>query len=459
MDRNEIERINNVQKSFYESGKTFSYESRIEKLDRLYSSIEKYSEKLKKALKIDLCKAEQESEMCEIGLTLSEITYVKKHLKKWMKKKKVHTPLSQFASSSFIRPLPYGNVLIMSPWNYPVLLTLEPLCDALAGGNTVILKPSQYSKETTTVLKEMIEETFREEEVALIEGGREENSALLDINFDYIFFTGSKEVGKIVMAKASEHLTPVTLELGGKSPVFVTENASIELACKRIVFGKLINAGQTCVAPDYILVDEKIKDELQNALINEIRNQVGSDALQNSEYGKIINEKHFKRILGLINSDKIVYGGRSDEKTLKIEPTVLANVNEDDSIMKEEIFGPIFPIISYKTLDDAIKYVKKNEHPLALYVFTNKRKEADYIMKNTLFGGGCINDTLVHLATSSMGFGGVRESGIGSYHGKNGFDTFSHYTSILDKKRFIDLPMRYRPYSDKKRKLIKIFLK
>lgn len=459
MEKENIERILENQRKYFLEGRTLTQESRIKALRKLYEAIKKYSTELGEALLKDLGKPEAESDMCEIRLTLSEITYIRKHLSKWMREKKVPTPLSQFASRSFTRPLPYGNTLIMSPWNYPVLLTLEPLADALAAGNTAIIKPSAYSPSTSKVLKKMIEETFDEGLVALIEGGREENQSLLELNFDYIFFTGSKSVGKLVMKKASEHLTPITLELGGKSPCIVTENADITLAARRIAFGKLINCGQTCVAPDYILVERSIQKKFEAALMSEIKKMVTEEPLKNPEWGKIINEKHFDRILHLIDEKKVILGGKYDRTSLKIEPTVMTGIAYTDPVMGEEIFGPVFPIISYDRVEECIEYINNNEHPLALYIFTNKKKEADYVMTRTLFGGGCINDTLIHLATSEMPFGGVKESGMGGYHGKSGFDTFSHYTSIVDKKTWMDLPMRYRPYTEKNRRLINFFLK
>ena len=459
MEREKIEEILKTQKTYYREGNTLSYESRIRALDALYDSIVKYSDALRDALLNDLGKSAAESDMCEIGLTLSEITYLRKHLKRWMREKKVPTPLSQFASRSFTRPLPYGNTLIMSPWNYPVLLTLEPLADALAAGNTAVLKPSAYSAYTTGVLKEMVEKTFESGLVALIDGGRDENSALLECNFDYIFFTGSKSVGKLVMEKASLHLTPVTLELGGKSPCIVTGDADLPLAAKRIAFGKLVNCGQTCVAPDYILVERTVQKEFEELLKKEIISMTGKNPLDNPEWGKIINIKHFSRIIKLLDDTKTVLGGRYDERTLKIEPTLLSSVSFFDPVMQEEIFGPIFPVIPFDDISQCIDYVNSNEHPLALYIFTGKRKTADYVMTHTLFGGGCINDTLIHLATSEMPFGGVRESGTGGYHGKSGFDSFSHYTSVVDKKTWMDLPMRYRPYTERNRRLINFFLK
>ena len=459
MTRENIEEIKSQQKAYFARGKTLTYESRMEALGKLYSAIEKYSDELRSALKTDLGKSEEESDMCEIRLTLSEITYIRKHLRKWMKEKTVHTPLSQFASRSFTRPLPYGNTLIMSPWNYPVLLTLEPLADAVSAGNTAIIKPSAYSPSTSHVLKKLIEETFSPGLVTVIEGGRDENASLLDLDFDYIFFTGSKSVGKLVMAKAAEHLTPVTLELGGKSPCIITKNADLPLSARRTAFGKLINCGQTCVAPDYILVERSVQHQFESLLRGEILKMVGPTPLDNPEYGKIINIKHFSRIIKLLDEKKTVLGGKYDSSTLKIEPTILTAVTMDDAVMQEEIFGPIFPIIPYDSIDECIDYINSNDHPLALYIFTSDRNEAKNVMTHTLFGGGCINDTLIHLATSEMPFGGVRQSGMGGYHGKSGFDSFSHYTSIVDKKTWIDLPMRYRPYTERNRRLINFFLK
>ncbi len=459
MEKEKIEEILNRQKEYFASGVTLKKEHRIKSLDNLYKAIEKYSPALRDSLCLDLGKSESESDMCEIRLTLSEITYLKKHLGKWMKEKRVKTPLSQFPSHSFTRPLPYGNTLIMSPWNYPVLLSLEPLSDALAAGNTAIIKPSLYSANTSHILNEMIENTFDKGLVAVIEGGREENQSLLDENFDYIFFTGSKSVGKTVMEKASAHLTPITLELGGKSPCIVTSNADIPLAARRIAFGKLINCGQTCVAPDYCLVDKKVQKRFEESLINEIKKMVTENPLESSQWGKIINEKHFDRLLNLIDEKSVIYGGKYNRSTLKIEPTVMTNVDYSSPIMKEEIFGPILPIITYSEINECIAHINLSDHPLALYIFTNKKSEKDYVMTHTLFGGGCINDTLIHIATSEMAFGGVKESGMGGYHGKSGFDTFSHYTSIVDKKTWLDLPMRYRPYTEKNRRLINFFLK
>lgn len=347
----------------------------------------------------------------------------------------------------------------MSPWNYPFLLTIDPLIDAIAAGNTAILKPSAYSPCTSEVIKELIAECFDSRHVTVITGGRAENTCLLKEHFDYIFFTGSQAVGREVMRHASFRLTPVTLELGGKSPCLVDKNADIKLAAKRIVFGKYLNCGQTCVAPDYIYCERSIKERLIKEIKKQIQKQFGRQPLERENYGKIINEKHFDRILGLVQPEKIVHGGEYNRKNLQIAPTVLDNVCFGDPVMQEEIFGPLMPILVYDSLDEAVRNINSMPHPLALYIFTNNRQTAETVTARCGFGGGCINDTIIHLATSEMGFGGFGASGMGSYHGKDGFDTFSHYKSIVDKKTWIDLPMRYQPYRKVYERLIRTFLK
>lgn len=459
MTREDINKLVLKQKAFFDSGKTLDVSYRIESLKALYNAIEENQKSLQDALRLDLGKSAFESDMCEIRLTLSEISYQLRHIKRFSRRKLVYTPLAQFASTSFIKPSPYGNVLIMSPWNYPVLLTLEPLCNALAAGNTAIIKPSAYAPNVSTVLSRMISEAFSEEYVAVIEGGREENSNLLKEKFDYIFFTGSVNVGKEVMKMASSNLTPVTLELGGKSPVIIESSANLALAAKRIVFGKYLNCGQTCVAPDYILIDEKIKNDFIKLFISEIDKQFGRDPLDNKNYGKIINRKHYDRILSLIDKSKVIHGGYSNDDELRICPTVLDNVSEEDAVMQEEIFGPIMPILTYKNINEAKAFIKNRPHPLAFYVFTNNKSIADDLISTIGFGGGCINDVVIHLASSEMPFGGFGEAGMGSYHGKEGFRTFSHYKAIVDKKTWIDLPMRYQPYKKSNHKLISFFLK
>lgn len=418
-----------------------------------------HEEEISEAIKKDLGKSNFESYMCETGLVLSELSYMIKHTKSFSKEKNVHTPLPQFHSRSFKKPSPYGVVLIMSPWNYPFLLTIDPLADAIAAGNTVVLKPSAYSPHTSEIIASIIQECFPPEYVTVITGGRAENNCLLQEHFDYIFFTGSQAVGKEVMKNAATHLTPVTLELGGKSPCIVEKSANIKLAAKRIVFGKYLNCGQTCVAPDYIYCDKSIKEELIKELKQQIVNQFGEQPLTNADYGKIINEKHFNRISGLINPKKVVHGGKTDAQTFKIEPTIMDNVIFEDAVMQEEIFGPVLPILTYDSIDSAISKINSMPHPLALYLFSSNKKSIKKVTASCGFGGGCINDTIIHLATSEMGFGGFGESGMGSYHGKDGFQTFSHYKSIVDKKTWLDLPMRYQPYKSINSKLLYFFLK
>lgn len=397
--------------------------------------------------------------MCEIGLVKSEIGYMLRHMRSFARERRVHTPLAQTLSRSFIKPSPYGNVLIMSPWNYPVLLTLEPLTDALAAGNTAIIKPSAYSPAVSEVLDKLISGCFPKEYVAVVKGGRQENSSLLDCDFNYIFFTGSKTVGKEVMKKASERLIPITLELGGKSPCIVDKSANIKLAAKRIVFGKFVNCGQTCVAPDYIYCDSSVKERLVEELINQIQRQYGESPLDNNDYGKIISKKHFDRIVALIDSEKTAFGGKTIPQSLKIEPTIIDNVSWYDAVMQEEIFGPVLPILEYKSLEEAADKINSMDSPLALYIFSSDKRNIDFVKNRIQFGGGCINDTLIHLATSEMGFGGVGASGMGSYHGRAGFDAFSHKKSIVDKKTIIDLPMRYQPYTKLYEKMVRFFLR
>ncbi|WP_337537663.1 aldehyde dehydrogenase [Suilimivivens sp.] len=459
MTEQEIRQILEKQHRLFQEGATLPVSFRLSQLQKLKDGIRRYEEKLDQALEADLGKSRMESYMCEIGLTLSELTWMQKHLRSLVREKRVATPLAQFAARSFRSPSPYGTVLIMSPWNYPVLLTLEPLIDAIAAGNTVVIKPSAYAEHTSAVLKEMLKECFPSEYVAVVTGGRAENKALLEQRFDKIFFTGGKTVGREVLRHAAEYLTPVTLELGGKSPCIVDKSAKIPLAAKRIVFGKYLNCGQTCVAPDYILCDRTVYAELILALQKEITTQFGEDPLKNPDYGKIINRKHYDRIMGLIDPDKVVCGGCGDGQSLRIAPTIMKNVTFSDTVMGEEIFGPVLPILTYDTLEEAIDIVEEHPHPLALYLFSEDKGAQKKVLELCHFGGGCINDTIIHLATSAMPFGGVGESGMGGYHGKTGFETFSHFRSIVDKKSWMDLPIRYQRYSRMKERLLRVFLR
>lgn len=459
MDKTTIKAIIDNQRNYFYSGSTLNISTRIAALKKLKSCITHYENRINMALKKDLGKSSVESFMCETGLVISEINYMIKNIRRFSHEKMVHTPLAQFCSKSFIKPSPYGVVLIMSPWNYPFLLTMTPLADAIAAGNTVILKPSAYSSYTTEVICEIINKCFDKKYVSVITGGRSENACLLNEHFDYIFFTGSQSVGKEVMKHAAYNLTPVTLELGGKSPCIVEKSANIKIAAKRIVFGKFLNCGQTCVAPDYIYCDSSIKDALINEIKKQIKLQFGTEPLNNSNYGKIINEKHFNRLLMLADTSKIIYGGRYNHSSLKIEPSIMDNVTFNDAVMQEEIFGPILPVLTYNSINDAICKINSLPHPLALYIFTGSRRIAKKVISQCGFGGGCINDTIIHLATSEMGFGGFGESGMGAYHGRDGFNTFSHYKSIVDKKIWPDLPMRYQPYTSLSNRLIHFFLK
>ena len=460
MTAQEIAFILEEQRKFFLSGETLPIKFRKQMLKKLYASVVFHKEEILSALTSDLGKSDFEGFMCEVGLSLTEISYMIKNVKKFAKEKTVITPLAQFASRSYKKPCPYGNTLIMSPWNYPFLLSIEPLANAIAAGNTAILKPSAYSPATSNIIEKILSECFEKKFVAVVTGGRQENAALLEQKFDFVFFTGSQAVGKEVLRHTAENLTPAILELGGKSPCIIDKSAKIKLAAKRVVFGKYLNCGQTCVAPDYILCHKDIKDEFVKEVKIQIEKQYGKNPLENSDYGKIINQKHFERVSSLINAEKIVHGGKTNPETLQIEPTVLDNVTWDDAVMQEEIFGPIMPILTYENLDQVIADLQKKQKPLALYFFSQNKKNIKAVTEKVSYGGGCINDTIIHLATSEMGFGGVGESGMGSYHGKTGFDAFSHTKSIVDKKTWMDLPMRYQPYDRKiNGKLLKMFLK
>lgn len=460
MTNQEIQNLLEKQRAYYRSGATISVKFRIEQLKKLSAAVQQHQNEINDALQSDLGKSHYEGFMCESGLVLTEISYMIKHTKKFAKRKTVMTPLAQFHSHSYKQPVPYGNVLIMSPWNYPFLLTLDPLADAIAAGNTAIVKPSAYSPATSKIVEKIIKECFPPEYVAVVTGGRAENTALLDQKFDLVFFTGSQTVGKEVLRRAAEHLTPAVLELGGKSPCIVDATANIKLAAKRIVFGKYLNCGQTCVAPDYILCERSVKNEFVKAVVAEIKKQYGENPLENKDYGKIINQKHFSRLCGLIDQEKVVIGGNANPDSCQIAPTVMDNVTYDDAVMGEEIFGPIMPILTFDDFDAVVDELKTKDKPLALYLFTSDKKHVKRVTTELSFGGGCINDVVIHLATSEMGFGGIGESGMGSYHGKDGFDAFSHYKSIVDKKTWLDLPMRYQPYHSKLyEKLLHMFLK
>ncbi len=454
-----LETIATRQREFFRSGKTLNLAFRRDALRRLRQSILAHEAELNAALKSDLNKSAAETYMCETGMTLSELSFIEKHMARWAKGRRVLTPLAQFHAKSFTVKQPYGVVLIMSPWNYPFMLCMEPLIGALAAGNCCVLKPSAYSPATSAVIRDIVSECFPPDYVSVVEGGRAENQTLLEQKFDYIFFTGGVQVGTEVMTKAARHLTPVTLELGGKSPCIVDRTAKLDLAAKRLVFGKLLNCGQTCVAPDYLLIDRTVKDQFLEHLKKWMTAMYGENALDNDGYVRMINQKHFDRVCRLIDPAKVVFGGKNDPASLRIQPTILDGVTPEDPVMQEEIFGPVLPVLTFDTIEEAEQFVQERPHPLALYLFSQNHDTQRRFLRRVSFGGGCINDTIIHLATSRMGFGGVGNSGTGSYHGKKSFDTFSHEKSIVQKSTWMDLPFRYAPYTDLGSKLLRMFLK
>ena len=456
---NDIANIVARQRAFFETGKTLPVSYRKEALMRLREAIRAREGEIAAALKSDLGKSASEAYMCETGMVLEELSYVLRHMAGWAKRRPVLSPLAQFPSSSFTVKNPYGVVLVMSPWNYPFMLTLDPLIGALAAGNCCVLKPSAYAPATAAVIETIGGDCSPPEYVAVVQGGRAQNQALLEEKFDYIFFTGGMTVGREVMRKAAEHLTPVSLELGGKSPCVVDKTAKLDLAARRLAFGKLLNCGQTCVAPDYVLIDRAVKDEFIALVKKHMAQMIGEQPLKNDAYVHMISRRHYDRVLGLIDPAKVVYGGKGDEATLRIEPTILDNVTAEDAVMQEEIFGPVLPIVTYDTMDEAVRFINSRPHPLALYLFSEDKAVQQRFLDSVPYGGGCINDVIIHLATSRMGFGGVGESGMGSYHGKLSFETFSHEKSIVKKSNLIDLPFRDMPYTAWKDALIRMFLK
>lgn len=438
----QIELLVKTQRDYFQKGKTLSVQNRRKALERLRDYIKSHEKELEDALAADLGKSRFESYLSEIGMLREELDYQLHHLNRMAGRLKRKTPAHQFFASSYVRRMPYGVVLIMSPWNYPVMLSLSPLIGAVAAGNCVVLKPSAYAPAVSAVLQQMIKSCFQESYVAVVEGGRAENAALLEQRFDYIFFTGSMQVGKLVMEKAAHNLTPVSLELGGKSPCIVDETANLQLAARRIVFGKFLNAGQTCVAPDYILVDKRVSAPLIEALKKEILRQYGAQPLSDPHFPRIINQKHYDRLEGLLKNCEIVYGGKGDG--IRLEPTVL-KADAGAPVMCEEIFGPLLPVLEVESFEQAAAFIEARPRPLACYLFTHSKAHKSVYETKLAFGGGCINDTLTHLANPHLGFGGVGESGMGRYHGKHSFETFTYEKSILRRYEFLDVPFRYRP--------------
>ena len=457
---NKYENILKRQRNYLSSIGIIDVTDRIENLKKLKNSIKKYENNIINALNIDLGKPEFEAYSNEVGFVYSTIDYFIKNLKSWTKVKKVKNDAAQLPGKSYIYKSHYGAVLIIGPYNYPFQLLIEPLIGAISGGNTVILKPSEYATKTEAIVEKIIKETFDEKYIAVVTGDYKVNSQLLDLEFDYIFFTGSVNVGKIVMEKASKHLTPVTLELGGKSPVIVDNTANLKVSAKRILWGKLTNAGQTCVAPDYILAHEDIYEELIKEFENVIIEFYGQDIIRSKDFGRIINDRHMNRLNAILERDKnkITFGGEVDFEKRYISPTIIRDVTLEDAVMNEEIFGPIIPVIKYKNMEDIKYYISHHKNPLALYVFSEDENFFEDIINRFSFGGGCVNDTISHVASAYLPFGGIGSSGMGNYHGKASFDTFTHTKSIVKKSTKIDLKLVFPPYKDKI-KLIKKVMK
>ncbi|MFT7826420.1 aldehyde dehydrogenase [Priestia megaterium] len=430
---NNYQELTKKQLSFFHSGKTKDVAFRIETLKKLRELVLGHEEDILKAVKADLNKPEMEAKRAEIGLVLSEIDFALENLAEWAAPKEVETPSTHAGAKSYIYQDPYGLALVIAPWNYPFQLAVSPVVGAIAAGNCVVLKPSELTPHTSSLLAKMFNENFPEEYLTVVEGEVETSTALLKENFDYIFFTGSTMVGKIVAEAAAKHLTPVTLELGGKSPTIVHEDANIEEAAKRIARGKFANAGQTCVAPDYILVQRNVKDELLSNLKEVVTNTYGEDVSQNLDFPHVVSERHFDRLSSFLTNGKIVFGGKTDRSRLFIEPTVLDNISWEDNVMQDEIFGPILPVIVYDEISEVIEAIVKRPKPLALYLFSEGEAVQDHILNSVSFGGGSINDTINHMTSHYLPFGGVGDSGMGAYHGKASFDTFSHAKSILKR--------------------------
>lgn len=441
-----IKSIVQKQRDYFNSGATKSVKFRKEQLIRLKNLVSTHEADFIDALKKDLRKHEFEAYATEIGFVLIELKKAISNIEKWSKPRTVPTPLFHFNGSSFVQPEPYGVTLLISPWNYPFQLLFAPLVGAMAAGNTAVLKPSEFAPATSAMIAKVISENFSPEYIACIEGGIPESKALLEEKFDYIFFTGGTNVGRIVYQAAAKHLTPVTLELGGKSPCIVDRDTNISLTAKRIVWGKFVNAGQTCIAPDYILVDKSVKDQLVAKIIEYVKKSYGDDAQRSEHYPRIINQQHLRRVAAYIEDGDILFGGKVDESDNYIEPTLLENVSEDAKVMTDEIFGPILPIIEYDNLNEAIAFINKRPKPLALYIFSKDDKKVQKVLSETSAGGVTINDTLLHIANPHLPFGGVGESGIGAYHGQLSFDVFSHMKSVLRRTFLVDDPVRYAPY-------------
>ena len=442
----EIRAIVESQRIFFQKGDTLNTDFRMQMLRALKSAIQKWETRIADALWQDLHKSYEEAYMTELSIVLGEITNHISHLKSWAAPKHVCTPLKMFPSRSKVMTEPLGCSLIIAPWNYPVQLLLNPLVGAISSGCTAVLKPSPYVPHVSKVMEEMIKETFPQEYIAVVQGNRDVNTALLEERYDIIFFTGSLSLGRRVMRAASEHLTPVVLELGGKSPCIVDKDANIQMSARRIAWGKSLNAGQTCIAPDYLLVHTDVKEKLVCALKKEFANLLGTNPREAKHFVRIVNECAFDRLVGYIQGADVVAGGEYNREERYISPTLIDNVHENSPIMQEEIFGPIFPIVTFSDTDEAISFVTKREKPLALYYFGESLKNIKKVLKHTSSGGACINDTIMHIANEKLPFGGVGHSGMSSYHGKESFKVFSHHRAVVTTTTLLDLPFRYMPY-------------
>lgn len=452
--------IHQQQKAFFKTGATLEISFRKAMLKKLLCAMDKWESKISEALWTDLHKSYQEAFLTEISIVKGELRTHLRKVSRWARKKRVATPIKLFPSSTNLVKEPLGCSLIISPWNYPVQLLLNPLVGAISSGCTAMLKPSPYVPNVSKVIEDMITETFDEKYIAVVQGNRDVNTALLGLRWDMIFFTGSPALAKTVMAAAAKNLTPVILELGGKSPCIIDKTADIAVTAKRLAWGKTLNSGQTCIAPDYILVDKRVEERFAQYLVEAIEQLYGEDPISSPDYGSIVNEKHYNRLINLIDIRKTYYGGVTDPARLKLSPTVLRGVTAEDAVMQEEIFGPIFPIIPVETMAEAEDFVLAREKPLALYLFTKRKIVEERFLQYVSFGGGCVNDTIMHIASTDLPFGGVGNSGMGSYHGIKSFETFSHQKSVLKKACWLDLPLRYPPYQSKLvAKLLRIFLR
>lgn len=456
--KNDIQNTITNHAIFFNSGATKNVNFRLNALKKLQRAIYENIDTISEALWKDLRKSQFEAYETEIGIVLEEIRLHIKLLKKWSTNKRVSTPIAHFPSKSFISPEPLGTVLIIAPWNYPFQLILSPLIGAISAGNCVVLKPADYSENTSNIIAKIIRSIFEPDYISVFLGGREVNTELLAQTYEYIFFTGSSSLGKIVMLAAARNLTPLTLELGGKSPCVVAADADLRIAATRIIWGKFLNSGQTCIAPDYLLVHSSVKEKLLMHMKEALLRFFGEDAQKSVDYPRIINKKQHARLVKLLKDGNVLVGGNFDEDDLYVEPTILDNVAPDSQLMTDEIFGPLLPIIEWTNADEMISFIKKRPKPLAFYLFTSSNNFRDLVFSHISFGGSCVNDTIVHVANPALPFGGVGLSGMGKYHGKASFDLFSNKRSVLQKSTLIDLPIRYAPYKGKL-KILSFFLK